>query len=175
MRPTGAILWRLDANGNLTAYDKSGTVLGLFVGTVFSTQANGASITGTVDVATTSTSYISTGLGVLITPRYVQSQLVLASFGITLSGAGTGFVGLVNSTTIPALNAAATGSLVAEFQSTTTTVSTGTFNMRFNAGLALGVQQSYYLALKSSVGTVTVTLKAFAGANGYTNITVMEI
>jgi len=80
MRPAGAILWRLDANGNLTGYDTSGTVLGKFIGTLFSSKLNKIILSSNTPInSTASTLNVSSGSGGTITPQVSGSVLVTAN------------------------------------------------------------------------------------------------
>jgi len=90
LRPIGGIFLRLDASGNLTVYDSSGTVVAKFVGGLFSGQFNRATALGTPIVNTTSTVLVHSGLYAQITPQVSGNILAFIINNMANNTAGDG-------------------------------------------------------------------------------------
>lgn len=71
IRPIGGIFWKLDASGNLTAFDPSGTVIGKFIGGIFYAKGSlGTTSQNTALTSTTSTTGVSSGFNNVITFQF---------------------------------------------------------------------------------------------------------
>lgn len=81
-RNVGGIFWRLDASGNLTGYDSTGTVIGKFAaGGLFSSAINkGTFSQNTAILTTASASHVYTGDFVSITPQISGKVLITALY-----------------------------------------------------------------------------------------------
>ncbi len=159
LEPVGGIFWRLDSSGNLTAYDTAGNVLGQFVGTVFVSVLNRAQDKLSANVTTTSTTDVSTGFGVTITPRFSGAVFVTARVVIQNSVSGNvSRAPLYQSTTgIPANDGAVVGSSISLLSVTVpNTANWYMLHSLLRTGLIVGQAYSFYLAKSVGAGTGTI-------------------
>jgi hypothetical protein len=161
LRSTGGIFWRLDASGNLTAYDTSGTVLGKFIGGVFSAKQNLATLTGGAGVTTVSTSFVSTGEGVSVKSQISGFVTIIAQIAGRDQTTANGVVAVnivENTTGIPALGVSiGTDTLQngANIINSSTTFSISA-TIVVQSSVVAGQTTYFYVAFKSPVGTDTV-------------------
>ena len=113
LRPSGGIFWRLDSSGNLTGYDTVGTAIAKFTGGAFSSSlTRGVLTTNSPITSTLSTTAVSTGYGLLLTPKITSAALVLFSISASIATTGqtaTFTIRRVNGSAVPAGGASATG------------------------------------------------------------------
>jgi hypothetical protein len=80
LNPLGGIFWRLDSNGNLTAYDPSGTTVLQVIGGILSALLNaGIQQSNTPITSTTSLSGVHSGFYFQITTRISTRVLYMAN------------------------------------------------------------------------------------------------
>ncbi len=174
IRPIGAIFWRLDTSGNLTAFDATGNVIAKFTGSLFSAKlkSTGSNASGGT---TASTTFVSTGIGAdNFTPVEADIALHITSTVLSHTVANAQVEFAIYAKTAAGIPATGTsvgadtqqpGSVHAFTLGPATQTSTNDFAISLAVGVGTAI--TFYLAIRTiTVGTITLGLRNYKMIEG---------
>jgi len=164
LRPIGGIFLRLDASGNLTVYDSSGTVVAKFVGGLFSSKQNYAFqslYSGGQALSNSGGLALSTGCGVGLTNAVGTSVQIIGGLSWVNASAST-FTGAIleiykNTTGVPALGAGVgTDILLAAPNITSVAGQNQNWSVGAQTAVTVNQQTFFYLAYIDNVASQSI-------------------
>jgi hypothetical protein len=174
LRPIGGIYARLNSSSNLTFYDASGNVLATFISGALSVATNYATVVNAGGQHTTSTTSVSTGIGVSLTLQVSTAVSVGYNVAAYSDTNADGWYAQLyyNTTGIPSNGSAITGSSpghttigMSSIPVGSTVVSLAGFDKI--TGLTAGTTYYFYIAFRAVTGgTVTTGLVELTASEG---------